>query len=198
MEELLKNAFTLFLYLAPGFIAREVYLAKYPARRGSETAILLWSAIYSFAIYVVLAALAVTFSDPRLDLLRHPLDHGLDAPSIAIVLAAGACGGAVLSICRRIREAIPLLPKRKPEKIWPVLLASTVTNQLWAVVRVRDGTSYLGWIKEFTFDPDSADNDFYLSPAFLLDGWLTLRWRPSAAVYLSTRDVRSIEFLPGR
>jgi len=54
----------------------------------------------------------------------------------------------------------------------------------------------LGWIKDFTFDPDAEDNDFLLADAKRVDDQLTAQYIVTGrGVYLNTRDVKRIEFI---
>jgi len=66
----------------------------------------------------------------------------------------------------------------------------------YAVVYVDDGSIYLGWIKDYTFDPDAEDNDFLLADAKRVDEQLKELYSITGrGVYLSTRNVKRIEFV---
>ncbi len=135
---------------------------------------------------------------PRLRLLTRPSEE-IGALEVSTLLASGLIWGGILVGGQHLRDTIGLTPERDTLAIWPKVAAMTPGSQLWAVVRVREGPLYVGWIKHFSFDPAQADRDFYLSPAFLVDDSLQVRreFRPGG-VYLNTRDVTAIEFLPGR
>jgi hypothetical protein len=56
----------------------------------------------------------------------------------------------------------------------------------------------MGWIKEFTYDPDSPDNDFLLSMTKRVNDDLTVRYKVDGqGVYINTRNLRRIEFVRG-
>jgi hypothetical protein len=64
------------------------------------------------------------------------------------------------------------------------------------VVYLDDGSIYLGWIKDFTFDPDADDNDFLLADAKRVDDQLAEKYAVTGrGVYLNTRNVKRIEFV---
>ena len=66
------------------------------------------------------------------------------------------------------------------------------------IVRTKQGTLYLGWVKKYSFDPTVEDHDFLLRPAYLVDEDLNVkRDLKVGGVYLNTRDIESIEMIPG-
>jgi hypothetical protein len=62
-----------------------------------------------------------------------------------------------------------------PQSIW--VKVNRPSND-YAVVYVDDGSVYLGWIKDYTFDPDAEDNDFLLADAKRLDEQLSCKPQP--------------------
>jgi len=63
-------------------------------------------------------------------------------------------------------------------------------------VYLDDGAIYLGWIKEYTFDPDVESNDFLLAGAKRVDDNLNTTYLVNGqGVYLNTRNVKRIEFV---
>jgi len=185
-----------FLYVMPGFVALQFYRAKYPAKQLSESLQVAWSLIYG-----VIPAAFVRLIDDR-------LCHGwlqtkaTGFPAFRLVMAlivAGLVGGAVLiandwcrfEVARRFPRWTSLAPD--PQSIWAKI---NRPSDDYAVVYLDDGSIYLGWIKDFTFDPDAEDNDFLLADAKRVDDQLVEKYAVTGrGVYLNTRDVKRIEFV---
>ena len=67
------------------------------------------------------------------------------------------------------------------------------------LVRTRQGIFYLGWVREYSFDPGAEDHEFLLRPAYLVDNALQVqRDLTQGGVYLNTRDIESLEMIPGK
>ena len=66
------------------------------------------------------------------------------------------------------------------------------------IARTKQGVLYLGWMKKYSFDPAVEDHDFLLRPAYLVDDDLNVKRDLSVGgVYLNTRDIESLEMIPG-
>jgi hypothetical protein len=82
------------------------------------------------------------------------------------------------------------------QSIWAKVNGAQATD--WAVIFTDDGAIYMGWIKEFTYDPDADNNDFLLSRAKRLNEDGSLRYEVDGqGVYLNTKNVKRIEFVKG-
>lgn len=82
------------------------------------------------------------------------------------------------------------------QSIWARVNKAQATD--WAVIFADDGAIYMGWIKEFTSDPDADDNDFLLSKAKRVDENLKVQYEVDGqGVYMNTRNVKRIELLRG-
>ncbi len=82
------------------------------------------------------------------------------------------------------------------QSIWAKVNQAHSTD--WAVIFTDDGAIYMGWIEEFTYDPDAEDNDFLLSAAERLNDDFTSRYKVDGqGVYLNTKNVKRIEFVRG-
>ena len=184
------------LYVMPGFLAFQLFRAKYPAKQLSDFLQVAWSLIYG----VVLAALVHGVDDR---FLRGWLQSGAPGfPALRFVLAlvmAGVVGGLVLiflnlgrfKIARRFPRFSSVAPG--PQSIW--VEVNRPSNE-FAVVYLDDGAIYSGWIRDYTFDPDSENNDFLLGDAHRVDDELnTLYLVNGRGVYLNTRNVKRIEFV---
>ena len=80
-----------------------------------------------------------------------------------------------------------------PQSIWVRVNQPTAE---YAVVYLDDGAIYLGWIREYTFDPEAETNDFLLAEAKRVDEHLnTIYLVNGQGVYLNTRNVKRIEFV---
>jgi len=193
-----KDILSVLLYLLPGFLARELYRAKYPAKKVSDFEMITWSVLHSFVIHLLLAAASHVPYFPDLRFRTYPSGFP-DDQSIAFLLLAGVAWGGILRGRYWLWAQLPFLPTPDSLTIWPQVAVGCPREELWAFVRLRNGPNYLGWIDRFSFDPSQADQDFYLSPAFIVSDDLTTQTRPNTVgVYLNTRDIQAIEFLPGR
>ena len=198
MEVPFKDVFVLLLYLLPGFLSLQLYRAKYPAKKLSDIEIIIWSIVHTFSIHVLLAGLSILISRPWLNFLVKKSSE-IEPAEVFTLMAAGFLWGFLLIFWHWSRRKLPIFGEPDPMNIWFKIADLAAREEKWAVVRVKDGPMYLGWLKEFSYDPAQENQDFYLSPAHLVDDNLTsLRNLEEGGVYLNTRDVISIEFLPGR
>jgi Family of unknown function (DUF6338) len=184
------------VYVMPGFIALQLFRAKYPAKKLSEFLQVAWSLIYGVILATLIRGLDGRFLRGRL----QSNTAGFPASSFVIALAlAGLFGGIVLIGLNYARFfAAARWPRWEgiapdPKSIWAKV--NRPTND-YAVVYVDDGSIYFGWIKDFTFDPDAQDNDFLLADAKRVDEQLIEKYSVTGqGVYLNTRNVKRIEFL---
>ncbi|MGO9123295.1 MAG: DUF6338 family protein [Terriglobales bacterium] len=184
------------VYVMPGFIALQLFRAKYPARQLSEFLQVAWSLIYG----VILAALVHGVDDRFLHGWLQTNAPGFPKPRfVAALLIAGLCGGVVLIALHFSRFRLAASWPRfagiapDPQSIW--VKVNRPSND-YAVVYVDDGSIYFGWIKDYTFDPDAENNDFLLADAKRVDERLTEQYSVSGrGVYLNTRNVKRIEFV---
>lgn len=81
-----------------------------------------------------------------------------------------------------------------PDNIWAYV--NEPINNGWAIVRVTDGPIYSGWIRRYSWNPDSENQEFLLSDAVCVDEQLKEKYTiDGIGVYLNTRDVKCIEFI---
>jgi len=180
----------------PGFVALQLYRAKYPVKGLSEFLQVSWCLIFGVGLVGV-----VRWFDRRfLGGALHSDEAGL--PWLRFIVALATTGillGAVLITVRWARfEAAKTYRKLRwlepdPQSIWRKVNQQSIE---YAVVYLDDGSIYLGWIKEYTFVPDSENNDFLLADAKRVDDRLnTIYVVNGQGVYLNTRNVRRIEFV---
>jgi hypothetical protein len=192
------DAFVLLLYLLPGFLATQLYRAKYPAKRVSQFEVVVWSVLHSFIIHLLLGLVGWLFDQADLNLLTRDSNSGIEAQTIAVLLAGGFIWGLALMGFHWLRIKVPILPNPDPQAIWPLVAGDIAKEQLWAIARTKEGTKYLGWIKRYSFDPEAEDHELLLCPAFVVDAKLEIqRDLSKGGVYLNTRDLDSLERVPG-
>jgi hypothetical protein len=184
------------LYVMPGFIALQLYRAKYPVRGLSEFLQVSWSLIYGIAL-----AGTVRWVDHRF--LRDSLHSAAEGLPWLRFITALAVSGLVLGVvlitvrwsrfvlARKYASLSGLEPD--PQSIWAKV---NQPSSEYAVVYLDDGAIYLGWIKEYSFVPDAESNDFLLAGAKRVDEHLkTIYLVNGQGVYLNTRNVKRIEFV---
>jgi hypothetical protein len=185
------------VYVMPGFIAQQLFRAKYPAKKLSEFVQVAWSLIYG----VILATLVRSVDGRFLHgWLQSNNSTGFPGSRFVVALVlTGLLGGVVLIGLNYARFFVAAHWPRwegfapDPQSIWAKV--NRPSND-YAVVYVDDGSIYFGWIKDFTFDPDAQDNDFLLADAKRVDEQLTEKYSVTGqGVYINTRNVKRIEFL---
>jgi hypothetical protein len=184
------------LYIMPGFIALQLYRAKYPVKKLSEFLQVSWCVIYGIVLSGTVRWVDHRFLSGRL----HTDDAGLPWLRFIVALAiAGLLFGTLLIAVRWTRFTLSTKCARlsrlrpDPQSIWAQVNQSSTE---YAVVYLDDGAIYLGWIREYTFDPDAESNDFLLAGAKRVDDQLkTIYLVNGQGVYLNTRNVKRIEFV---
>lgn len=194
------NAVLLLLYLLPGFLAMQLYRARYPAKHATQFEITIWSVLHSFAVHLGLAGVALVVGRPDFALLNQDRADAIQPETIGVLLTGGFLWGCILIAYHWMRIKVSFLPTPDPQAIWPVVAAGSPDDELWVLVRTKQGTHYVGWIDQYSFDPASSDHDFLLLPAYLVGESPdeVLRDLTKGGVYLNTRDVEAIERIPGK
>jgi hypothetical protein len=199
LAEQIEHVAEFLVYAMPGFMALHVYRTVYPVKRLSEFLQAAWSLIYG----VVLAGLVRGVDEDYLSHALHSADEGFPRlPFILALVVAGLAWGLVLVGINKLRlllsgrfQALRFIAP-DVQSIWAKVNQNQATD--WAVVYTVDGAVYMGWIKEFTYDPDADDNDFLLSKAKCVDENLDVKYEVDGqGVYMNTRDVKRIEFVKG-
>ena len=194
-----NEAISLLLYLAPGFLAMQLYRVHYPAKRMSQFESVAWSIIHSFIVLLVLAGTSWIFDYKDLYLFNLARDDAPIQPeTILILLVGGLVWYFFLIGFYRLRRLIPFIPAPDSQVIWPVVTNYAADNELWTLVRTKQGIHYFGWLDNYSFDPAAEHHEIVLRPAYLLNADLAVRRDlKQGGVYLNTRDIESLEMIPG-
>lgn len=196
----IEKFYQFIVYLIPGFIAIELYRSIYPAKEKKQFDQIVWSVIYGFIIYGIVTAI-----DSMLlkDLLK---DHTTEFPNLYFIFSLFICGiiiGLFRSFlhycCFNLSQKFICFKFLKPDPftIWAKI--NQENNNEWAVVYLKDGSIYIGYISEYTFNPNLVDNDFLLSKAKRIKEDLSIIYTVTGiGVYINTRDVIRIEYLLGK
>jgi hypothetical protein len=187
------------LYVLPGFVANETYKAFYPVRDRGQFPQLGWSV----AVGVLLTTTILSVDGRWYATKLAPAPGNMPGIGFVLVLfSTGLAVGLVRALLRYLRHVVgSLVPglswlSPDPQSIW--VHVNRPSNQDWAAVFLRDGAVYLGYIKRYRYDPEQAEQDFLLSYAKRVDEDLKVVYEiPGQGVYLNTRDVLRIEFIPG-
>lgn len=185
------------LYVTPGFLAVELFRAKYPVRRVGQFAQVCYSIIYGVIVFTVIKLL----DDKLFKNTLHSNGEGFpDVIFITALLIGGIFMGVIRIFLQFSRFKISRLHTRlrglapDPQSIWAKVNLEVVDN--WAVVFLDDGASYIGYIKSYKFHPDDEDNDFLLAKAKRVDENLNVKYEiDGEGVYLNTRNIKRIEFI---
>ncbi len=194
---LIKDILELILYVAPGFIALEVYFWIYPVRERREFRQFTWSLILGVLIFA-----GISWIDRG---WLHSSLQGDDAEVlsvrfVAVLFITGALLGISFWVIRSLRkwlgDKVAWLSFIKPDSqsVWVKINQPKIDN--WAVVFLNDGAIYSGWISDYRFDPNSENQDFLLRGAKRVGEKLNEIYRiDGIGVYMNTRDVVRIEFV---
>ena len=193
-----NEAIGLLLYLTPGFLAMQFYRVSYPAKRMSQFESIAWSIVHSFIVLLGLAGTAWIFDNSALNIFNLNRNAPIQPETILVLLAGGIVWSFFLIGFYWFRKFIPFLPDPDPQAIWPVVATHAPDDELWALVRTKQGIHYFGWLDKYSFDPAAENHEFVLRPAYLLDADLAVkRDLKQGGVYLNTRDIESFEMIPG-
>ena len=134
-----------------------------------------------------------------LDILSPDVGSKIRPMTIAVLLGGGAIWGGILIAWHRLRIEFDFFPIPDPQAIWHVVVDNAPKEDLWVLARTKQDVLYLGWVKEYSFDPAAEDHEFLLRPAYLVDNNLHVqRDLEAGGVYLNTRDIESLEMIPGK
>jgi len=199
LSEPVEHVAEFIVYAMPGFLALHIYRGVYPVKGLSEFLQAAWSVIYGVALAALVRGLDAVYLRNAL----HSADEGFPRLRFILTLAAaGVFWGFLLAgfnwtrllLSGRFRFLRFIAPD--VQSIWAKVNRSQSTD--WAVVFAEDDVIYIGWIKEFTYDPDADDNDFLLSQAKRLNADGSVQYEVDGqGVYLNTRNVKRIEFVKG-
>ena len=183
---------TLLIHLVPGFLAFQLYKAFYITKPRSQFEDIIWSVINSFFIRLAIEVVNLCTEFEFALTSLGPI-------SILTALVGGLLWGGVLIGARWLWLHIPFSPDPDHLAIW-VSIASKVNKEaLWFDVRTKLGVHYVGWLAEYSFNPSFEDHEYLLKPAYAVEDNLSvIRNIEDGGVYLNTRDVESVEMIPGR
>lgn len=197
---MVEDISTFLLYVAPGFIAIEIYRHFYPSKERPSYVYLAQTVVLGVLVLFIVRAIDFAFPELRL----HSDTSGVPGTGLAFALGVTAVAFGLLWAGQlRFRG---WLSKRaqwlnwlaaEPDAIWPYVNRPAVDD--WAVVYLDDGSIYRGWIKRYRFDPDADHQDFLLSNAARVDDDLNEKYPITGiGLYLDTRNVNRIEFFEGK
>ena len=194
-----KTIIEFILYIIPGFLALELYHYFYPVKKRTDFYQIAWSIIYGVLIYSFVNFLDIKWLANTQYALHSDSTDFPGFQFLAVLLLVGVIVGFLRISLHKIRlvftPLLKLIPL-DPQSIWNKI--NQESNEDWAVVYLNDNSIYMGWIDEYTFDPNTDNQDFLLSPATRVDEDLKEKYKVTGiGVYMNTRDVRRIEFLKG-
>lgn len=200
LSEPVEHVAEFLVYAMPGFVALHLYRTVYPVKRLSEFLQAAWSLIYGVVLASIVRGIDAKYLGQRLQSAAEGF------PRLSFILALVVAGIAWGLVLVGVNKSRTLLSGRfqalhfiapDVQSIWARVNQSRVTD--WAVVYTDDGAIYMGWIKEFTYDPDADDNDFLMSKAKCVDENLRVKYEiDGQGVYMNTRNVKRIEFVKGK
>ena len=189
------------LFLAPGYIAIRLIRLWHPVKEKDSFHDLVSSVVIGFFITGLLKLIDEKYLDFFLG--SNTTSSGL--PSIRFyfsILFSGVIAGVVLIGLSKLYGSITKdsvflgFLSSGTDPVW--LNINSPDTEDWAIVYLDDKSIYLGWIKDYSYNPNFEDQDFLLSKAIRLDENLNKVSKINGiGVYLNTRDVKKIEFVKG-
>ncbi|MES0490322.1 MAG: DUF6338 family protein [Leptospirales bacterium] len=191
-----------FFYLLPGFLFLEIYRRFFPARKDRDFARILYSFVASLFIVSTAYVLNHYF---KLNIIGNS-DYSIDffgSNSINYILSFYLYGSAILFGYVRVgflKLRLYIAKKydldflgTKPDVLWVKLQKD---NQ-WGIFILSDETRYLGYIKDYTYNPNFPDEvDLLIAEAECVDEKLKTKYRiPGKGVYIKLSNINRIEFL---
>lgn len=186
-------------YLLPGFIALQIFRWVYPVKKRDQ-----FETITLCLLLAVLLFNSVKLIDQRY--LKNILESNSSGfPNFLFTLSlmlSGVLGGLILVaitefsnwLGRKVNFLNFLISN--PDTVWQKI--NNKKNQYWALVFLENDIIYLGWIKYYTFFPDSNEHEFLLTKAKRVDEKLNVIYEINGlGVYLSLSEVKRIELLDG-
>jgi len=193
----IENIIGLILYIAPGFLTREILRAFYPVRERTDFIQTTWCIIYGIIVSSAVRGIDSTLLN---NLLKSNGKGFPSFPFIMVLFLAGILLGLFLVLINwlrfRVSQKWPKFKKLSPDpqSIWAKI--NQPSNEEWALVFLDDGAIYLGWIKYYSYDPNADSQDFLLSHAKRVDETLNIKYEiQGIGVYLNTKNIKRIEFL---
>jgi hypothetical protein len=200
-----KEAWSIVTLLGPGLLALNTVRAFYPAKKRDFK--------YDLCDYVLLSFLCLIVAD----LIRSWLDWpafqtGSREFSSSLYLGlllfvgwlAGLLYSASLYLRYKLGTTIECLEFILPGYLNTWERINSQVTRPWVIVCLSNGAQYSGRILYWNYDPDLADQDFYLedvervelgpinAPKLSERGWKS-HYPVSRGLYLNTRNVVSIE-----
>lgn len=199
----MEEFFKFLIFVAPGFLAYEIYRTEVTRKAKSDFEYLAWSAINGVVV-VFLYVLTDTFLGGRLKsdiLFVNGLQWFKDGgdfllASFSLFIFGIILGFVQIALLKFVRK-FPKLFAPNFYTVWQSVIENPSND--WAVVFLKDGTIYLGSITNARIDPNTEDQDFLLSNARRINEKLKVKyWVTGIGVYLNTREVQKIEFLKSK
>ena len=181
----IQNVYELLIYIVPGFIANEIYGAKYPGKKISDLDKIIWSLIYT----IIILALIQLF--PWIKLTELQNNSSLILISFILILS-GIIFGGLLILWRKVRTKLGFLSPA-PISVWSNVLEKF--ESCWVIVTLTDGkTRFIGWVSLYTSDPNEVTQELYLKEVQVVDiDNRPIRNIGGDGIFLKTDQIQSME-----
>lgn len=186
------------LYIIPGFLSFQLYRSFYPVKERSDVIQITWSVVYGILIFAIVRWIDINILNAT---LRSTTSGFPSFRFIVALFISAIIFGLLLTLFQSTRTNLaskyPALARLAPDPqcVW----AKVAPTGQWAVVFLDDNSIYMGWISEYTFNPNNTDQDFLLKDAKRVNEQLQEQYLVTGiGVYLNIRDVKRIEFLKSR
>lgn len=191
-----------FFYLLPGFLFLEIFRKFFPARKDRDFVRILNSFVASLFIILIGYLLNFYFNLNIIDNPEYEIklfaSNSINYYFSLYLYGFAISFGYIRVAIRKLRTYIAKKKgwdflATKPDVLWVKLQRD---NQ-WAVFILKDKTRYLGYIKDYTYNPNFPEEiDILISDAECVDEELKTKYRiPGQGVYIKLDNVDRIEFI---
>ena len=153
--------------IMPGYIAISIFDVKYPPIKNSFGEKSLLSLVYSL---VIISTLLFIVGEDTFTITKTSKDGiSIISKEIFIVVGTGIISGILLILfselkfwlSRRYENLQWLEPGYR--SVWARMnYKNRFQENRWCQVILNDGSNYIGWIKDWSYDPNEREFDFYL------------------------------------
>lgn len=201
------NIFQAILYLLPGFLHIEIYRKFYPTKKDTDFARTLHSVFWSLLLFAIASIIDYSFSTKIITCSEVGLYAGkvknifnnsaVDISKVFWLYFLAFLSAYIRVFSRNLRFRAKntkfnyFAPKE--QNLWHEI--NRQKNQ-WAVIITKDGSRYLGYLSDYTYDIESPnDIDLLLAEASCVDEFLNEKYKINGrGLYMKINEISKIEF----
>lgn len=184
-----SDVFNILLFIIPGFITNRVFTNHFPGVKDSDLGRIVSSIIYSLlCLGVACFIFKICGSD-------FTLESGkiISFEVFALLLISYLFGWLLILLENLKRKYFK--SKIREQSVWAYL--NKQREDSWVVVHLKSNDKYLGWMKNWKFDPNNPNEfDFLIADARKVDSeWNEIYKIDGEGVYFVSSEISHIEYI---